>query len=331
MSRAQYTSPHDETNVSEYALGRTALTVGLRMLGLKSGDVLLAPDYLCDVVWHGAARAGVIVAPFPLSDDLTPVWSVVESLAAQTGARALLMVHYFGQPQDVERHRALCADRKLFLVEDNAHGYGGTLHGKMMGTLGDIGIASPRKIIGTRSGGLLFAGSGAKITSVPIPLTRTKNTNVARLARAALSRFPRIKSRVRGLLDLNKDWSDPRLYREQPAPDDAIDPASSRKIAATDWAAVARARRAAWDGWTQFAVGRGLKPVFVDAHPESCPWALPVYARDESERDRWLRWGARHGVTMFTWPALPESLIAPRQPALERWKKTLCFSLDRAP
>ncbi len=56
----------------EFALGRTALAYGLRGLGMRAGDVIVVPDFLCDVVWHAARNAELRVATYPVTDALSP-------------------------------------------------------------------------------------------------------------------------------------------------------------------------------------------------------------------------------------------------------------------
>jgi hypothetical protein len=313
----------------ELAFARTALTFGLRALGMKPGDALLVPDFICDVVWHGAQRAGVAIATYPVKDDLGPDWAGVAA-AVDERVRALLVVHYFGQPQDLDRCRQFCDDRGLHLVEDNAHGYSGTLGGRALGTFGDVGIASPRKMMGTACGGVLYHPAARPVQAAGhLPVFPASHP--AQLARTALSRVPAVRNRIRGWLDRSKDWSNPRLYREHEQPDYAIDRGSHRGLVSLDWAEVARRRRTAWEQWADFARGQGLAPVFPAVHPESCPWAFPAYAADIGERNRWLSWGARRGMAVFPWPALPEQEILADGPSLARWRRLCCFSLERGP
>jgi hypothetical protein len=315
----------------EVSLGRSALLLGFERLGLEGGDALAAPDFICDVVWDAARRRQIDVAPYTVHDDFSPRWDTVEAAVSSPRARALLMLHYFGQPQDVTRYRGLCARRRLFLVEDNAHGFSGRLDGQALGTLGDIGFASPRKFMGTRSGGVLYfgehSGTGRSETSLP-PF---RGNAVVDRVRLWLAGHPAAASRMRGVRNMFRNWSDPRLFREAPGADHAIDPGASRRLASTDWPAVASRRRDAWKRWARFAIEHGLRPAFADVHPESCPWALPVYAPTIRERNRWLRWGARHGFTVFPWPALPEPVIAAAGDAYRRWERLCCFLLDQPP
>ena len=314
----------------EFALGRTALVYGLRGLGLRSGDVILVPDFLCDVVWLAVDKVNLRVATYPVTDDLTPDWDALTT-RVRGRVRALLMVHYFGQPQEIDRYRSVCNENGLWLVEDNAHGYAGAWHGRLLGTLGDVGFASPRKIVGTASGGVLYHKLGDTAQPPDMrDMPMFPATHPLQLAKTALRRLPKIKSRVKGLMELSKDWSDPRVFREREKPDYAIDPRSSRLIASADWRAIAHQRRSEWFRWSEFALQHELVPAFSAVHSESCPWALPVYAKDLDERNRWLSWGARRGVTLFPWPSLPDEVINDCGSALSRWKRLVCFSLDQA-
>ena len=92
---------------------------------------------------------------YQVNDDLTPDWSDLRNLIDDT-TKALLLVHYFGQPQDVERFRDFCKEHGLLLIEDNAHGHGGRFNGQLLGTFGDVGFSSPRKVLDLHSGGILY-------------------------------------------------------------------------------------------------------------------------------------------------------------------------------
>ena len=158
------------------AHARTALKIAFLQIGIQSGTKVLVPDFICDVVLHSILQADMIPVYYPLVQDLAPDWSALESIVANSECRALIMVHYFGQPQNIEQFRAFCSCHNLLLVEDNAHGYGGLLAGRSLGTFGDVGISSPRKILGTSSGGVLH-GANAKSSKFvqgmkpfPVPL-----------------------------------------------------------------------------------------------------------------------------------------------------------------
>ena len=61
-----------------FSHGRTALKYGLLSLGLKPGDEILIPDYICDVVLHPLKSLGLKHQFYPVLDDLSPNWDELE-------------------------------------------------------------------------------------------------------------------------------------------------------------------------------------------------------------------------------------------------------------
>ena len=71
-----------------------------------------------------------------------------------------MCVHYFGNPQNIEDFVNFAKKNNLYLIEDNAHGYMGRFNNnKFIGSIGDIGISSPRKQMDLFSGGSLLINS----------------------------------------------------------------------------------------------------------------------------------------------------------------------------
>ena len=70
--------------------------------------------------------------------------------------KAIILVHYFGQPQELQLFHELCQENNIILIEDNAHGHGGHINGKPLGTFGDLGFSSPRKLSNLLYGGILY-------------------------------------------------------------------------------------------------------------------------------------------------------------------------------
>ena len=316
--------------IAEFASARTALKYGLMLIGVKPGSVILIPDYLCNVVWYPLLQLGLKVNTYPVLDNMSPNWFLLEEIQRREPAWALLMTHYFGQPQNIKQFQDFCSRHNLLLVEDNAHGYGGSLAGKPLGSFGHIGISSPRKILGTPSGGTLYgvsilpSGLNQNMKSfpayLPVPLIRT-----------ALHSMPKVRRIVKRWAYKGNNWDNPRLYRESVQPDYGIDWFSHWRIASTDWKAIAVRRRGAWLAWAQFVQRKGLRSVFSEVHPESCPWAMPAFTSDLGERNSWLEWGAMKGLSLFPWPTLPDDVILLEGAALARWRTLVCFPLDSTP
>ena len=86
---------------------------------------MLVPGYICDVVLHPLEDLGIQVKFYPVDDSFVPDWEVLETLQNDGTVHAFLLVHYFGQPQDIQCAKEFCNKHRLWMIEDNAHGYGG--------------------------------------------------------------------------------------------------------------------------------------------------------------------------------------------------------------
>ena len=116
---------------------------GLFLLKPGPSFTVALPDFICDVVLHPLKELNLRIVFYPLNDDLTPVWSELLRLHRRTPFNALIMVHYFGFPQDINKFTSFCATNGLYLIEDASHCSGGRVLGRSLGSFGDIGISSP--------------------------------------------------------------------------------------------------------------------------------------------------------------------------------------------
>ena len=312
------------------ANARTALKLALAQISGDRGNGVLLPDFACDVLLHPIVQMGWRPLFYSVTDELIPNWDALGAIAARSRARALIMVHYFGQPQDVQQFISFCSRHELVLIDNNAHGHGGFLDGRPLGSLGDIGISSPRKLLGALSGGVLH-GANERSVQWARQMPPYSLYHPRAIAREFLNDMPQFRRSLRAWLDQGKDWNNERLYREPVQADRRIDTFSRRRIVFADWKAIATQRRENWNDWAVFARNKGLRPVFPQVHPESCPWVMPIYARDLPERNKWLTWGVENRVHLFPWPSLPEEVIREDGVALARWRRLVCFPLDLAP
>jgi len=318
--------------VTYFAHARTAFKYGLIALGFKPGDRLLIPDYVCDALLQPVRQLALEPVYFPVNDSFEPQWEVLDSIARKTACRAIVMVHYFGQPQDVERHRAFCAAHGLFLLEDNAHGFGGEINGRLLGTLGDMGISSPRKILNAISGGILYINGEEQ---PPPSLPSCHMGRGERLLRRGFERWPKLKVRALVLAGRLPNFSDPSAFHEPTVHDQVADANSTRvisnSVASLSLQETARQRRERWIAWHGLAQHIGLRPVYAGVHPGSSPWAFPAYIESSEQRDRILMRGLKKGVVFFPWPALPADILQLQGRPVKRWRGLVCAPLHQEP
>jgi dTDP-4-amino-4,6-dideoxygalactose transaminase len=146
--------------------GRVAIALALREMGVGPGHEVLVPAWhspsmIPPVLWRGAR---------PVFYRLRADASIdLDDLAAKIGpaTRAVMVTHYFGFPQAVERVRALCDARGVPLLEDCAHAFIGEYRGAPVGSTGDYAIGSSMKFFPIYEGGALVS-SRHSLERVPL-------------------------------------------------------------------------------------------------------------------------------------------------------------------
>ncbi len=146
----------DAGNVVHVTTGRVAIALALEIMGLEPGQKILVPAYHCasmimPLSWVRAEPAFYRVRE-DMSVDLDDVAAKIDG-----SAKALMVTHYFGFPQDMLRIRRFCDDHGLKLVEDCAHSFFGRVDGRPVGAYGDFAIGSPRKFFPAFDGGCLVS------------------------------------------------------------------------------------------------------------------------------------------------------------------------------
>lgn len=143
--------------------GLEALHLILRSIEIGSGDEVLVPANTYIATWLAVSYAGAI--PVPVEPDTTTynINSSMIEAAITERTRAILSVHLFGQPADMEAISAIAKRYNLFVIEDAAQAHGAKYKGRQAGSLGDAAGFSfyPGKNLGA------FGDAGAVVTNNP--------------------------------------------------------------------------------------------------------------------------------------------------------------------
>ena len=139
-----------------FAYGRTALKYGIQALDLHLDKrAVLLPAFICVEAVKPFTDLGLQILYYQIKDDFSPNWEDI-NIQVKKGVSAIVMLHYYGLAQDIEKFVAFAKLHGLALIEDNTHGFGGFYNGQMLGEFGDMGIASPRKTFPLNNGALLY-------------------------------------------------------------------------------------------------------------------------------------------------------------------------------
>lgn len=142
------------------ANGLDALHLILRGYGIGPGDEVIVPTNTFIATWLAVSLVGatpVPVEPDPATHNLDPA---LIPAAITTRTRAIIPVHLYGQPADMEPILAIARKHGLRVIEDAAQAHGARYRGKRTGGLGDAAGFSfyPGKNLGA-------LGDGGAITT----------------------------------------------------------------------------------------------------------------------------------------------------------------------
>lgn len=135
----------------------TAIHLALAALGIKPGDEIIVPSF----TWVATVNAVEYLYAKPVFCDINlDTFNIhikkIESLVTEK-TKAIIPVHLFGMPVDMDEILHLAKKYNLIVVEDAACGFASRYKGKHVGNFGNAGCFSfhPRKAITTGEGGMI--------------------------------------------------------------------------------------------------------------------------------------------------------------------------------
>ena len=166
-----------------------ALEMASMLANLGSGDEVILPSY----TFTSAATAVTKFGATPVFVDIEmetkgiDVNQVREAITSKT--KAISWVNYAGVAPDIEGLQSLAKEFGLFLIEDNAHGLGGTYKGKPLGSFGDFATQSfhATKNIQCGEGGALVINNTNFIERAEI--IREKGTDRSKFIRGEVQKY----------------------------------------------------------------------------------------------------------------------------------------------
>lgn len=310
--KARLPFPFDQKNIFFSGYARVALFQGLKILDIKNGDNILVPDYICGAVLSALHYLGIKARYYTLNKDLNPNWENVAQ-GIDSGTKAMLIVNYFGFPNELDKARDFCQQYGIYLIEDNAHGYLSFNDSTPLGAYGDVSIFSFRKTLPLSNGAALLVNNSGLKTSILTDIKyRKKNFELLRFVAKSFIDVLRSALSIRDCRKLDKDLreiAEGREKKEEFNLDEyffSFHTLNSLIVSYIDLAEVSRQRRKAYEGWLEFFLGNpefNLRLPFPYLKDGVVPYIFPVLTED---RDNFIMEMYKRGIESFPWPTLPE-------------------------
>ncbi len=155
---AKYTHVNHATSVAN---GTVALHLALDAIGIKSGDEIIVPSFTYVASVNTIIQMGakpVFIDSNKQTFNLN-VEDIEQKITPQT--KAVMAVHLYGLPCDMDKLTAICTKNNLLLIEDCAEAFGSSYNKKHVGTFGDVATFSffGNKTITTGEGGMVVSNN----------------------------------------------------------------------------------------------------------------------------------------------------------------------------
>jgi len=143
--------------------GISALELSLRAYGIREGDevITVANTFIATasaISFTGAKPVLVDINPRSYNIDVSAIEDVITNKT-----KAIIPVHLYGQPADMDPIMEIAKKHRLIVVEDACQAHGALYKGEKVGSIGDVGCFSfyPAKNLGA------YGDGGAIITNNP--------------------------------------------------------------------------------------------------------------------------------------------------------------------
>jgi dTDP-4-amino-4,6-dideoxygalactose transaminase len=135
--------------------GTAAIQLSLEAIGISAGDEVIAPANTFFGTVLPVLRLGGVPVLVDCDEDTAAIDVDAASAAVGPRTKAVLAVHLYGHPADIDPLQRLCESHGLALVEDGCQAHGARYKGRRVGSLGTIAAFSfyPSKNLGAYGDG----------------------------------------------------------------------------------------------------------------------------------------------------------------------------------
>ncbi len=156
--------------VTAVSNGTATMHLALVALGIGKGDEVIVPALSYVATANVVELVGATPVFVDVEIDSFNIDATLIEAAITDKTKAIIPVHEFGLPCDIEAIMKIANAHNLFVIEDAACALGASQNGQSVGTFGDFGSFSlhPRKAISSGEGGLITCQKAALTKKVQI-------------------------------------------------------------------------------------------------------------------------------------------------------------------
>ena len=153
---AAYVGVDEATSVAN---GTVAIHLALEALGIGAGDEVIVPTFTYIASVNTILQTGATPVYVDSLEETLQVDPAAIRAAIGPRTKAVMVVHLYGHPCDMDEIVAICRKHSLLLVEDCAEAFGSQWKGRHVGSFGDAATFSffGNKTITTGEGGMVLA------------------------------------------------------------------------------------------------------------------------------------------------------------------------------
>ena len=246
---------------------------------------VILPNLICDEVVDVVRSHNIQIKYYNIDNCLNYNMNEIERLSINQN-NIIVFVNYFGF---VQHHSISERIKNNFVIEDNAHVLKNTKN-HTINTDMDYSFTSLRKLLPVLSGAEIYSNKHRLQFKPPV-------------------RFPdlgEIKYSLRGLKKsrggTSKMGHSASNINYEPSSIDAF----SKNIIhnySFDYGDITNKRRKNFMFWENYLSSHDVRFFkTIENKPEICPYAFPCYVDDKIQKEKWIKWGRMHNITVIEWP-----------------------------
>jgi dTDP-4-amino-4,6-dideoxygalactose transaminase len=213
------TKYHGAKHAIGCASGTDALILALKALGIGAGDEVITTPFTFFATAGSIHRCGAKPVFVDIDPDTYNIDADLIEASITSKTKAIMPVHLFGQPAEMDKIMAIAKKHNLYVIEDNAQGIGSKYDGQVSATIGDIGTLSffPSKNLGAMGdGGMCITNSddfAAKLFQLRV---HGENPKYIHKWVGLNSRLDSLQAAILSVkLDYLQGWSDARRHNAE--------------------------------------------------------------------------------------------------------------------